>query len=322
MNRRKPNIKNRVEAATEAAITAFGPEQPAFGRSCFQRTTQTRNLCFSVWCSFGVVTPESGIVQKRLSAFEKYVAETGRVLTEAQVQAQCPKEIGRWCGPMVKSRSVSSWLPGVGIPFLRRHHQGRRRIYQQTFVDTYSKWAAAKLYTHQNTNHSGRFAQWSGVAQSLPNKVWASFASQPIAVLNIAASRNIMITSSIWHWTTLNIPKQKPIIRRPNGICSVSTKPSCGVLPVTFRRKIYQSIGGTTARSGWLDSVLQQYAYSPRKDVLWRYPMQTLIDAKEVWDDPNTTLNNWIWSNRRIVKSGDCQIGSEFTHIMRSRFES
>ena len=31
-NRRKPNIKNRVEEATEAAIKAFALEQPAFGQ--------------------------------------------------------------------------------------------------------------------------------------------------------------------------------------------------------------------------------------------------------------------------------------------------
>ena len=30
-NRRKPSIKNRVEEATEVAITAFALEQPAFG---------------------------------------------------------------------------------------------------------------------------------------------------------------------------------------------------------------------------------------------------------------------------------------------------
>jgi hypothetical protein len=31
-NRRKPNIKNRVEAETGAAVTAFALEQPAFGQ--------------------------------------------------------------------------------------------------------------------------------------------------------------------------------------------------------------------------------------------------------------------------------------------------
>ena len=31
-NRRKPNIKNGVEEATEASVTAFALEQPAFGQ--------------------------------------------------------------------------------------------------------------------------------------------------------------------------------------------------------------------------------------------------------------------------------------------------
>jgi len=32
-NRRKPNIKNRVEEATEVAVTSFSLEQPAFGQA-------------------------------------------------------------------------------------------------------------------------------------------------------------------------------------------------------------------------------------------------------------------------------------------------
>jgi len=51
--------------------------------------------------------------------------------------------------------------------------KGVGRIYQQTFVDTYSKWAAAKLYTTKTPITSADLLN-DRVCRSSPNKVWAS----------------------------------------------------------------------------------------------------------------------------------------------------
>ena len=86
-NRRKPNIKNRVEEATEAAVTAFALEQPAFGQVRVSNELRKRGIFVSssgvrsVWLRQNLES-----FKKRLSALEKYVAETGRVLIEAQVR--------------------------------------------------------------------------------------------------------------------------------------------------------------------------------------------------------------------------------------------
>lgn len=82
-NRRKPNIKNRVEEATEAAVTAFALSNlllVRFARKCwiFVSPSGVR----SVW-----LRQNLELFKKRLSALEKHIAETGSVLTEAQVQA-------------------------------------------------------------------------------------------------------------------------------------------------------------------------------------------------------------------------------------------
>lgn len=43
-NRRKPNFKNRVEEATEAAVTAFVLEQPAFGQVRISNELRKRGI--------------------------------------------------------------------------------------------------------------------------------------------------------------------------------------------------------------------------------------------------------------------------------------
>ena len=94
-NRRKSNIKNRVEEATGVAVTAFALEQPAFGQVRVSNELRKRGIFVSpsgvrsVWLRQNLES-----FKKRLSALEKHVAETGRVLTEAQVQA-LEKKTGR-----------------------------------------------------------------------------------------------------------------------------------------------------------------------------------------------------------------------------------
>ena len=87
-NRRKPNPKNRVEEVTEVAVAAFAIEQPAFGQVRVSNELRKRGLFISpsgvrsVWLRCGLES-----FKKRLSALERHIAETGEVLTEAQVRA-------------------------------------------------------------------------------------------------------------------------------------------------------------------------------------------------------------------------------------------
>jgi len=152
-NRRKPNIKNRVEEATEAteaAVTAFALEQPAFGQVRVSNELRKREIFISppsvrsVWLRQNLES-----FKKRLSALEKRIAETGAVLTEAQVQVLEKKQ-----GDDVAHGEIDTAHPGyLGSQdtFYVGTIKGVGRIYQQTFVDTYSKWAAAKLYTTKTT---------------------------------------------------------------------------------------------------------------------------------------------------------------------------
>lgn len=290
-NRRKPNIKNRVEEATEAAVTAFALEQPAFGQVRVSNELRKRGIFVSpsgvrsVWLRQNLES-----FKKRLSALEKYVAETGRVLTEAQVQALEKKQEDD-----VAHGEIETAHPGyLGSQdtFYVGTLKGVGRIYQQTFVDTYSKWAAAKLYTTKTPITS---------ADLLNDRVLPFFAEQGMGVIRILTDRGTEYCGKPENhdyqlYLTLNdIEHSRTKANHPqtNGICERFHKTILQEFyQVAFRRKIYQSIEELQYD---LDDWMAYYNSARThqgKMCCGRTPIQTLIDVREIWDDKITALNN------------------------------
>ena len=145
-NRRTPNIKNRVDEETEQAVINYAVDYPAHGQH--RTSNELRKL--------GVFVSDSGVrsiwlrhdlenFKKRLKALENKVANEGIILSDAQVAAlEKKKHDDEACGEI---ETAHPGYLGSQDTFYVFNLKGVGRIYQQTFVDTYSKVAFAKLYT-------------------------------------------------------------------------------------------------------------------------------------------------------------------------------
>lgn len=290
-NRRKPNPKNRVEEATEAAVAEFAIEQPAFGQLRVSNELRKRGIFISpsgvrsVWLRHDLES-----FRKRLSALERHVAQTGEVLTEAQVCALEKKQ-----DDDVAHGEIETAHPGyLGSQdtFYVGTIKGVGRIYQQTFVDTYSKWAAAKLYTTKTPITA---------ADLLNDQVLPFFAGQGMGLIRVLTDRGTEYcgkpeTHDYQLYLAINdIEHTRTKANHPqtNGICERFHKTILQEFyQVAFRRKIYRSIAELQID---LDDWLHYYNHDRThqgKMGCGRTPMQTLIDAKEVWNDKITSLNN------------------------------
>lgn len=290
-NRKKPNLRNRVEDATELAVTAYAIEQPAFGQVRVSNELRKRGIFVSpsgvrsVWLRHNLES-----FKKRLVALEKHVADTGDVLTEAQVVALEKKQQDD-----IAHGEIETAHPGyLGSQdtFYVGTIKGVGRIYQQTFVDTYSKWAAAKLYKTKTPITA---------ADLLNDRVLPFFEEQGMGIIRILTDRGTEYcgraeTHDYQLYLALNdIEHTKTKANHPqtNGICERFHKTVLQEFyQVAFRRKIYRSIEELQKDlDDWL-AYYNDHRTHQGKMCCGRTPLQTLLEGKEAWRDKIAVLNN------------------------------
>ncbi|MDW0764345.1 DDE-type integrase/transposase/recombinase, partial [Mannheimia haemolytica] len=154
--------------------------------------------------------------KQRLIALEKLVAEQGIILSETQVQAlERKKEDEIACGEI---ETVHPGYLGSQDTFYVGNLKGVGRIYQQTFIDTYSKVAFAKLYTMKTA---------ISAADMLNDKVLPYFESQGLPMLRILTDRGSEYCGKVENhdyelYLAINdIEHSKTKVKHPqtNGIC-------------------------------------------------------------------------------------------------------
>jgi hypothetical protein len=139
VSRRKAIPKNRVEPHIEDAVVQIAVEQPALGQVRVANELRKRGMFISpcgvrcVWLRHDLET-----FAKRLAALEAKVAQEGLILTEAQMIALERKKEQREAHGEIETEHPG--YLGAQDTYYVGNIKGVGRIYQQTFIDTYSKW--------------------------------------------------------------------------------------------------------------------------------------------------------------------------------------
>ena len=149
MSRRKPILKNRVEAHIEQAVLAMAIANPALGQLRVSNELKQGGIFISpggvrsIWLRHDLQT-----FKRRLKALESKSAQEGIVLTESQLNAlEKAKEEKQAHGEI---ETHHPGYLGAQDTYYVGNIKGVGHIYQQTFIDTYTKVAFTKLYDRKN----------------------------------------------------------------------------------------------------------------------------------------------------------------------------
>ena len=283
-NRRKPNIKNRVDDETEDAVIQHAIDYPAHGQARTSNELRKAGVFISpsgvrcVWLRHQLAN-----FKDRLRALEGKVASEGIILTEAQVAAlERKKHDDEACGEI---ETAHPGYLGSQDTFYVGTLKGVGRVYQQTFIDTYSKVAFAKLYTTKTPITA---------ADMLNDRVLPFFESHDLPMLRIMTDRGTEYCGKAEHhdyqlYLAINdIEHTKTKVRSPqtNGICERFHKTTLQEFyQVTFRKKLYADMEMLQKDlDEWMDYYNTERTHQG-KMCCGRTPIATLEDGKQIWKE-------------------------------------
>jgi transposase InsO family protein len=278
VSRRKPILKNRVEPAIEEAVVKMALDFPAYGqsRACNELRKQ------GVFISAGGVRSvwqrhDLEVFDKRLKRLEARIAEEGLILTEAQLIAMERKKERRESFGEIETEHPG--YLGSQDTYYVGNIKGVGRIYQQTFIDTYSRVAFAKLY---ETKHA------ITAADALNDRVLPFFDEHQIPLLRILTDRGSEYKGKPEHHeyelylAIEGIEHSKTQVRHPqtNGICErLHRTMQEEFYAVAFRKKLYDSLAALQHDlDQWMDYYNNQRSHSG-KYCFGKTPMETFNES-------------------------------------------
>ena len=281
ISRRKPILKNRVEEEIEKAVVELALEKPAYGQVRVANELAKRGQSISaagvrcVWMRHDLQT-----FQRRLKALEAKAAQEQLILTEDQVRA-----LERAREEKVARGEIETEHPGY-LGAQDTYYVGTiksvGRIYQQTFIDTYTKVAFAKLYDRKNALVA---------ADTLNDRVLPFYEEHGVRLLRVLTDRGTEYCGNResheyqLYLAVENIDHTRTKARSPqtNGICERFHRTiQEEFYSVVFRKKLYQTLDELqTDLDGWLREYNEQREHSG-KYCYGKTPLQTFLDSKHL----------------------------------------
>lgn len=278
ISRRKPIVMNRVAPEVEAAVVKIATDNPAFGQVRVANELRKQAIVISpagvrcVWLRHDIET-----FKKRLKALEAMVAQDGIILTESQIAAlERKKEEEKANG------EIETYHPGyLGAQdtYYVGTIKGVGRIYQQTYIDTYTKTAQAKLYDRKNALVA---------ADMLNDRVIPFYEQMEIPLLRILTDRGTEFCGARenheyqLYLALEDIDHSRTKARHPqtNGICERFHKTiQDEFYAIAFRKKIYNTLEDLqTDLERWLQYYNEERPHSG-KYCYGKTPMQTFFDS-------------------------------------------
>jgi transposase InsO family protein len=284
VNRRKPNIKNRVDPEIEDRVVGMAIDEPAWGQQRVSNELRKEGLFISpvgvrcVWLRHDLET-----FKKRLKALEAKVAQEGIILTEGQLRA-----LEKAKDEKMAEGEIETAHPGyLGAPdtYYVGTIKGGGRIYQQSFIDTYAKTAQVKLYDRKNALVA---------ADMLNDRVLPFYEEQGVRLLRILTDRGTEYCGTRDHHEyelyldIEEIDHTKTKARHPqtNGICERFHRTiQDEFYAKAFRKKVYSSIEEIQADvDEWVRYYNEERPHSGRY-CFGKTPMQTFKDSKHLADE-------------------------------------
>lgn len=253
-------------------------EQPAFGQLRASNELKKQGIIISpagvrgVWLRHNLET-----FKKRLKALEEKSGSEGLVLTEAQVIA-----LERAKEEKVAHGEIETLHPGyLGAQdnYYVGTIKGVGKIYQQTFIDTYTKVAFAKIYDRKHALVA---------ADMLNDRVLPFYEEYGVRLLRVLTDRGTEYCGARDHhefelYLALeDIDHAKTKARSPqtNGICERFNRTvQDEFYSIAFRKKIYTSLEQIqTDLDEWIDHYNRNRTYTG-KYCFGRTPLQTFEET-------------------------------------------
>lgn len=281
ISKKKPIIKNRVPEHVERAVIALAIENPALGQLRASQELLQRGIVVSsggvrsIWLRHDLET-----MKKRLKALEAKSAQEGILLTEEQIAALEKMKSQKEAHGEIETHHPG--YLGAQDTYFVGTMKGVGRIYQQTFIDTYSRVAHAKLYLEKTAITA---------ADMLNDRVIPFFDEQGVDLLRILTDRGTEYCGKVeshsyqLYLAMEDIDHSKTKANHPqtNGICERFHRTmKTEFYDIAFRKKIYSSLEELQIDvDHWIMKYNETRPHSG-KYCYGKTPLQTFREAKHL----------------------------------------